>query len=123
MSFWPNAAVAARQQFGRYRGTSGHRSDIVDLSLLTPNGDLEERLFYRACASPRFYTAKTPCGHRGRSSRTAPLVPDFECSQEAFWFVPGALARPLRRYTPAEITVIAIQSIAEGRSPSTLYSQ
>jgi hypothetical protein len=24
-----------------------------------PNGDLEEQLFYRACASPHFYTAKT----------------------------------------------------------------
>ena len=32
----------------------------------TPNGDFDERLFYRACASPRFYTAKTLNRHTSR---------------------------------------------------------
>jgi hypothetical protein len=29
-----------------------------------PNGDLDERLFCRRCASPSFYPAKTQLGHR-----------------------------------------------------------
>ena len=38
----------------------------------TANADLEERLFYRACPSPRFYTAKT---------RSVPLLQNFVAAQ------------------------------------------
>ena len=36
-------------------------------NLRAPKRDLEERLFYRRRASPRFYTAKTPTGHKRAS--------------------------------------------------------
>jgi hypothetical protein len=50
----------------------------------TLNGDLDERLFYRACASPRFYTAKTQSrrNRRGRLPAAQARRDGLHCAEE-----------------------------------------
>ena len=48
---------------------SSAESDVL-VELSAPKRDLEELLFYRRRASPRFYTAKTHFGHSPIASLT-----------------------------------------------------
>jgi hypothetical protein len=54
---------------GRERLFSAQPKSNALINLQACKRDLEERLFYRRRSSPRFYTAKTQCGHADRIAR------------------------------------------------------